>query len=230
MSFNTTIREVMHDADNLMSADEPVKNARPQFELETARSLILIDETGPVGLLTRSRMRQIAEEEMGRPARDFLVPVPMLLQTQTLAEARKDLELLEFDADRVPVINEEGRFVGVINREVLQRDSSTAVMDHGTFQIRGNTEVVFPVQSGMSVIGSDDSKLGKVDEITVNGDTAVSFTVEHGLLGRHHKRVAAEHVTNCDEENVYLNFGKQEFGLLANVEDLDEEQLPAAAT
>lgn len=225
MSTTTTIRELMHDADNLIGADEPVRNARPQFELETARSLILIDQTGPVGLLTRRRMREVSDTQMSMPVRDFMAPVPTLLQSQTLADARRDLAALEFDADRIPVLNDEGRFVGVVNRDAILRESESLRSDQGTVQIAGDATRSFPIRSGMEVRGSGDEKLGKIDEIVIERDRVASFTIEHGLLGRHHKRVAAEHVTNVDSDTVYLNFGKMEFGLLADVSDVEEDQI-----
>lgn len=225
MSSSTTIRELMHDADNLIGADEPVRNARPQFDLETARSLILIDETGPVGLLTRRRMREITDAQMGMPVRDFSVPVPTVQQSQTLADARRDLAALEFDADRIPVLNDEGRFVGVVNRDAILRESESIRSDQGTVKIGGDESRSFPIHSGMEVRGAGDEKLGKIDEILIERDAAVSFTIEHGLLGRRHKRVATEHVTNVDQDTVYLNFGKTEFGLLADVSDIEEDQI-----
>lgn len=228
MSSDTTILELMHDADNLMGADEPVRNARPQFELETARSLILIDQTGPVGLLTRSRAREISDEQMSMPARDFMVPVPMLQQSQTVAGARRELLDIDFDADRIPVVNDEGRFVGVVNRDAILRDGETLVTDRGTVQINGDVHRTFQVYSGMNVRGAGGEKLGKVDEVTVERDAIASLTIEHGLLGRRHKRVRAEHIANCDDDTLYLNFGKREFGFLSDVEDIDVDNTAAS--
>lgn len=227
MSSSTTIRELMHDADNLIGADELVRNARPQFELETARSLILIDETGPVGLLTRRRMREISDAQMSMPVRDFMVPVPTVQQSQTLADARRDLAALEFDADRLPVLNDEGRFVGVVNRDAILREAESLRSDQGMVQINGDASRNVPIHSGMEVHGAGDEKLGKIDEIVIERDRVASFTIQHGLLGRRHKRVAAEHITsvNVDEDTVYLNFGKTEFGLLADTSDIEEDQI-----
>ncbi|CAN5807152.1 hypothetical protein BH23CHL2_BH23CHL2_33560 [soil metagenome] len=229
MSSDTTIRELMHDADNLMGADEPVRNARPQFDLETARSLILIDQTGPIGLLTRSQMRKISDEQMSLPARDFMVPVPMLQQTQTVAEARQELTEITFDADRIPVVNDDRRFVGVVNREAILRDGESFTTDHGTVRVNGEVNRSFQIQSGMNVRGAEGEKLGKIDEIIVERDAVASFTIEHGLLGRRHKRVKAEHVANLDDDAVYLNFGKREFKFLADVEALDPDEAAATA-
>lgn len=220
----------MHDADNLMAADEPVKNARQQFELETARSLILIDESGPVGLLTRSRMRQIPETEMGLPARDFAVTVPILKQSQTLAEARSDLEVVDFDANRIPVVNDQGRFVGVIDRDVVMREAETIVAGRGTVAANDGSARSYSIEVGMEVLGVDSNKLGKVDEILLERDHVASFTIAHGLFGRHHKRIGADHITNVDDEAIYIDFGKKEFGFLADVEDREEDITPVAAS
>lgn len=228
MSSDTTIQDLMHAPDNLMGADEPVRNARPQFDLETARSLILIDQTGPVGMLTRSRVREIPDEQMSLPARDFMVPVPMLQQSQTVAAARQELAGIDFDADRLPVVNDDQRFVGVVNRDAILRDSDSFTTDRGTVQINGDVNRSFQVYSGMNVRGAGGEKLGKVAEVTVERDAVASLTIEHGLLGRRHKRVRAEHIANCDDDTLYLNFGKREFGFLSDVEDIDADKTSAS--
>ncbi len=229
MSFDMTVREFMHDADNLMAADEPVKNAKQQFELETVRSLILIDASGPVGLLTRGRMRELSDADLELKARDVAVTVPVLKQTQTLADARTDLGSVDFDADRIPVVDDSGLFVGVVDREVIMRESETVLAGRGAVTDE-NGQPLHTIVVGMDVLGTDGNKLGKVDEIVLERDHVASFTIEHGLLGRHHKRVAADHVANADDEAVYLDFGKTEFGFLSDVEDLDEEHVPTAAS
>ena len=231
MSAETTIRELMHDADNLMAADEPVKNARKQFELETARSLILVDGTGPIGLLTRSRMRQISDSEMGLPARDFAVHVPVLHVSQSLADARQHLGSAEFDANRIPVVNDDGRFVGVIDRDVVMRQAETVETDSGTLVVSNNgSDQRYSLEVGMTVKGSDDNKLGKVNAITQERDHVTSFLVEHGLFGRHHKRIAAEHVAKVEDDAVFIDFGKTEFGFLSDIEEIEEDATPMAAS
>jgi hypothetical protein len=230
MSFDTTLRDLMHDADNLMAADEPVKYARKQFELESVRSLILVDGSGPIGLLTRSRMRQIPESDMLLPARDFAVTVPILRQSQSLAEAQVDLGAVEFDADRIPVVNDNGQFVGVIDREVIKREAETVVTGRGMVRTSNGGEHQYMLEVGMEVLGADDNKLGKIDEITLEREYVAAFIIEHGLFGRHHKRVTAEHVTKVADGTVFLNFGKTEFGLLADIEERSEDTASVAAS
>ena len=230
MSMKTTVRDLMHDADNLMTADEPVKNARQQFELETVRSLILIDQSGPVGILTRSQMNQIPETDLGLPARDFAAMVPILRQSQPLAEARNDLTVLDFDADRIPVVNDEGRFVGVIDREALQRQTEVITTGSATVVASEDSSRLFEIQIGMEVLGADGDKLGKIDQIVLEQGRAKSFTVQHGLFGRHHKRIATDHITSADYEAVHIDFGKREFGFLADVEDNEKDAAPLVAT
>lgn len=227
MSLDTTIRALMHDADNLMVADEPVKNAQKQFELETARSLILVDSSGPVGLLTRSSMQRIPESDLTLPARAYATPVPLLQQSWTLAEARQHLGQVDFDAQSIPVVNEEGRLVGAIDREVVLREAETVTAGDGPVEVDGR---IYTVQAGMTVLGIDDNKLGKVDEITLERERVASFTVAHGLFGRHHKRLAAEHITRADTEAVYVDFGKTEFGLLSDIEEREEDRTTLAAS
>lgn len=221
MQSELTVRDLMHDADNLIAADEPVQSAIPQFELETTRSLILIDGTGPIGVLTRRRINEMSDAERQQPARDFVIDVPVLEQSQTVGEARSQIAAIDFDADRLPVVNTDGMLVGVINRETLLREADTSVTDRGTVQLPGNA--VGEIYSGMEVRGSGDGKLGKVDKVVVERGQVSSFTIEHGLLGRHHKRVTADHVAAVESDTLRLDFDKTEFGFLSDIEDLDEE-------
>lgn len=223
-----TVGDLMHDADNLIMADEPVGNARPQFKLETTRSLILVDTDGPVGLLTRRRVNELGEEDLERPARDFVEHVPMFPVDMPVTQARAELENVSFDADRIPVVNEEGRLAGVVLRETLMREAETAHADQGVARLRDDR--VVEIHAGMEVRGADGDKLGKVDDIVIEGDTVASFTVSHGLLGRNHKRVTAEHITEVDEDKVHLDFGKQEFGFLPDIKDIEDEESRTALT
>jgi hypothetical protein len=90
-------------------------------------------------------------------------------------------------------------------------------------------ERMVEIRSGMEVRGADDDKLGKVDDIVIERDVVGSFTVSHGLLGRGHKRVTAEHVTAVDDA-VHLDFGKQEFNFLPDIKDIEEEESHTSLT
>jgi len=217
-----TVGDLMHDADNLLLADEPVSSAKPQFDLETTRSLLLVDNNGPVGLLTRRRVSELSDADLERPARDFVDHVPMFPASMPVAEARAQLESLPFDADRIPVVNDNGQLVGVVPRETLLREAVTAHADQGIARLRDDRMV--ELHAGMEVRGSDGDKLGKVDDIVIEEDVVASFTVSHGLFGRNHKRITAEHITEVSDDTVHLDFGKQEFGFLPDVKDIEEDE------
>ncbi len=218
-----TVGDLMHDADNLIMADEPVHNAKPQFDLETTRSLILVDGSGPVGLLTRRSVRELSEADWGRPVRDFAIPVPTLMQSLPIMAAREEIEAVEFDADRLPVVNSDGRLVGSILRETLMRETETTHADRGPLRVGGNGRTI-EIRSGTEVRGVGDEKLGKVDDIVIERNIVAAFTVSHGLLGRRQKRITAEHVASVDDNSIHLDFGKTEFGLLPDIEDIEREQ------
>jgi CBS-domain-containing membrane protein len=230
MQSELTVRDLMHDADNLIAADEPVQSAVPQFELETTRSLILIDGSGPIGLLTRQQVRGLSDDERQRPARDFMIDVPVLEQSLPITAALSEFNAndVDFNADRIPVVNNEGMLVGVVDREVLLREADTAVTDRGMVPLANDRDTLVEVRSGMEVRGSGDGKLGKLDKIIVERGQVSSFTIAHGLLGRHHKRVTADHVAAVEEDTLRLDFDKTEFGFLSDIEDLDEEVRPAS--
>ncbi len=230
MNARPTARDLMHDADNLIGADEPVRYAKPQFELETTRSLILVDGSGPVGLLTRQRVNGLGEAEWDLPAREFAVPVPILSQTQPVSSARQGIASVDFEADRIPVVNDEGRLVGIVDRETLMREAETAHVDRGPVHIRGNGGRAVELRVGMTVRGVDEEKLGNVDDVIVNRGTVGSFTISHGLLGRHHTQVTTEHIAAIDDHSVYLDFGKTEFDFLPDVEDTTKNDARPALT
>jgi hypothetical protein len=225
MQTGLTVRDLMRDADNLIAADEPVQNAVPQFELETMRSLILIDGTGPIGLLTRQRVRELSDDERRRPARDFMIDVPVLEQTLPVTSALEEFNAhdVDFSADRIPVVNTDGMLVGVVDRETLLREADTMVTEQGMVPLANDRDTLVEIRSGMEVRGSGDGKLGKVDKIVIERGHVSYFTIEHGLLGRHHKRVTADHVAGVEGDTLRLDFDKTEFSFLSDIEDLDEE-------
>lgn len=218
-----TVSDLMYSPDNIIAGDEPARLALPQFDAGTARSLIVVGDRGPLGVLTRQRAEALDEDELGQPVRDFVQPTPILSSTMSPQEAGSLAREADFESDRLPVVNGDGKLVGVVNREELLHAADTAVTGEGHVALSGpdGSPMDQSVASGMTVYGSDDKKLGEIDQVITERGAAVAFIVKHGLLGRGHKRIAAEHVTAVEDGSVRLVIGKMEFNQLADVDELE---------
>lgn len=225
--------------------DEPVRVARRRMESQTRRSLIVVQQDLPVGVV---QWRDIMTEgDAEAPVQDFMVrEFPRLTLDMSVEEARDHLANLGVDVDRLPVVDEAGRLVGEVPRtavshqqEVIEtvptaeagaspepwpedRDAATVTDGSPDVTTRGTTEGNGEpsIGSGLNVVGSDDKKLGTVDQVIVDpAGRLMAFTVTHGLLGRKHKRVPADVIDHVEDDNVVVSIGHTEFSQLADIED-----------
>jgi uncharacterized protein YrrD len=78
------------------------------------------------------------------------------------------------------------------------------------------------IVNGMTVSGSDGSKLGEVSDLlsSVSGQLE-ALVVAHGLFGRKHKKVPSDLITSADNDQVILTIGSTEFKQLADIEQTE---------
>lgn len=223
MNEMKTVADVMYNPDNIVVDSEPARITLPQFDANNVRSLLVVSESGPLGIITRQRAEALDEDELNQPIRDFVQQIPVLSDTMSLQEAGTLARSADFESDRLPVVNESGKLVGAVRRTELMQAAETQVEGEGrvTMTRSDGTPPDQTITSGMTVHGSDDKKLGEVDQIVNEGGQAVAFTVKHGMLGRGRKRVTTDHITTIDDGGLRLDFGKMEFGQLADVEELE---------
>lgn len=225
MAEERTISQLMQTPDNVVAADGTVRATLPQFKLETARALIAVAGQRPIGALTRNQVDGLGEEDLDRPVHEFVIDVPVFEESMSLDAARIHADAIHFELDRLPVIDSEGLLIGVIDRGILIKEADTFRSDEGplTLTRNGAAGTAVEVAKGMTVRGSDDEKLGELDEVFMEQTRVTALIVKHGLLGRHHKRVSSDHVVRVAEGDVYLDFGKQEFKFLADMEKMEAE-------
>lgn len=225
MAEERTISQLMQTPDNVVAADGSVRTTLPQFKLETARALIAVAGHRPIGALTRNRVDGLAEIDLDRPVHEFVIDVPVFEESMSLDAARMQADAGHFEVDRLPVIDADGILVGVIDRSVLIHEADTFRTEQGALEVSraGVDSATVELTKGMTVRGSDDEKLGEIDEVFVEQGRVAALIVKHGLLGRHHKRIASDHVVRASTDDVYLDFGKQEFKFLADMEKLEAE-------
>jgi hypothetical protein len=225
MAEERTISQLMQTPDNVVAADASVRGTLPQFKLETARSLIAVAGHRPIGALTRNQVDGLAEADLDRPVHEFVIDVPVIEEGMTLDSARARAEATYFELDRLPVIDADGILVGVVDRGALIHEADTFSTEQGALEVTrsGVDSAVVELTKGMTVRGTDDEKLGEIDQVLVEQGQIAALIVKHGLLGRHHKRISSDHVVRASDADVYLDFGKQEFKFLADMEKVEAE-------
>lgn len=213
-----SLSEITRPPEYIARATEPVRSLRHQFENEAIRSMIVLGDAGPLGVITRREFRSMGDDQLDDPVSDHVLEVPMLKESMSMTEARETVQNTSFDAERLPVINEEGQLVGEVMREELLQESPTHTAESASIEVRKDGSIA-TIQSGMDVRGSDGKKLGQVDDLFVENERATELRVKHGLLGRRHKRIPGDVVQMVQDDEVHLSIGEMEFNALANIED-----------
>ncbi|HEX7101386.1 MAG TPA: CBS domain-containing protein [Nitrolancea sp.] len=223
----TTVGQVMIPVQDIIKQDEDIRMARRRMESEAKRSLIVVDGDAPVGMLEWSRM--IHQE--GTPSQtlvsDFMTrDVPLLTQDMPLDAAGQQLGSV--DLETFPVVDTDGHLVGEVPRSAILRRQES--IDQATVNepipagapAATAASPLSQIVSGMTVSGSDGSKLGQVSDLLsgVSGQME-AMVVEHGLFGRKHKKVPADLITGVGDDHVILTIGSTEFKQLADIEQTE---------
>ena len=124
--MTVTVREAMVPEPTTLRVDDSGQDAGKCFaEREDVRAVFVVDEEGLlVGVITRKTLvreivaagrdpREVRLREIAEPPRFTLDPA------MSLDDGFHELE--ERDFERVPVVEEGGRLVGVLSRAVVQR-------------------------------------------------------------------------------------------------------------
>ncbi|MBX5445561.1 CBS domain-containing protein [Sphaerobacter sp.] len=229
--------------------DETVRTARRRMEAQAIRSLIVVDEDRPVGVIQWRDIMRDNEVPADAAVADYMVrEFPVLNPDLSLVQARSQLGE-EIDFDRLPVVDESGHLIGEVPRTALSQvgevmesapaaeegastETWTTVREEEMTVTTGRgaeveveevaaDEVAFPtIGAGMVVKGANGRKLGTVDQVIVDSNgDLTAFTVQHGLFGRKHKRIPADLVGQVEDDAVVLSIAGTEFNMLPDVED-----------
>ena len=223
MADTMMISDLVSAEVNTIEPHETVRSAHRRMESQTLRSLIVVDDNRPVGVV---RWRDIGTTDgdalvSDQMTRDF----PVLTNTMAVMDARTHLGDVDFD--NIPVVDENGQLVGEVPRNSLIHHGTTSTgEDHLTadgMPARGDTGHAANIQADMEVVDAEGHKLGKVSEVSSDPTThrMSHVMIEHGMLRKKHKRVPVDTVTRFDGDSVVLGITKTEFDFLADVEDQD---------
>jgi len=223
----TTVGQVMMPVQDIIKQDEDIRMARRRMESEAKRSLIVVDGDAPVGMLEWSRMMRQDDSSNQTLVADFMTrDIPLLTQDMPLNAAGDQLGSV--DLETFPVVDTEGHLVGEVPRSAILRRQESTDQAVTTEPIPAGAPAattespLSQVVSGMTVSGSDGSKLGQVSDLLsgVSGQLE-ALVVEHGLFGRKHKKVPADLITSVGDDQVILTIGSTEFKQLADIEEAE---------
>jgi CBS domain-containing protein len=125
MSEQQTVRDAMVPEPTTLGVAASAQDAGRCLERDDMRAVFVVDDEGRlVGVITRKTLvREVVAK--GRDPRDVPLreiaepPIFTLEAALSLDEGFHKLE--ELDLERVPVVEEGGRLVGVLSRAVVQR-------------------------------------------------------------------------------------------------------------
>lgn len=212
----TRIDEVMTDEVNYMEAHEPASHAKRRMDTNELRSLLVVEDDRPVGMIQWNRLRRASDDELTQPVSVFITTdFPTIRQGESIEEVNSRVHQ-DINVDQVPVVSDSGTMVGGVNRNQLALSAEPA---GGTTDESGEPpRQSVPVHEGMTVKDSHGSKLGSLTEAEFKTDGGVEFLiVEHGLLFKHQKRLPGDLIKDVQEDDVLLAIDSQEFGMMQNV-------------
>jgi len=151
----------------------------------------------------------------------MLTELPVLRADMTVDQVRSEWSSMNVDLDHLPVVDGDGALIGEVARGAITKSetatsSATEQIISGPDQERNAPTV--HLEQGMNVVGVVGKKLGTVDEVDLSAEGHIShFTVKHGMLGRHAKRLPADVINNVDDDGVHLSIDQMEFKMLADI-------------
>lgn len=220
----STISDLISDSMDTIEAHETVRAAQRRMESQTLRSLIVVDDNRPVGVVKWRDLRSADGDET--VATHMTTDFPVLRSGMEITEAHGHLGDVDFD--NIPVIDENGQLQGQVPRGAIVHheidvDENERIDTTGEPAFSGADDTGFDLRIGMDVIDAEENKLGTLTEMSDDPTTRrlAHLVVEHGLLRKKHKRLPADTVSRVDGDNVILGITKMEWGFLADIEDDD---------
>jgi Mg/Co/Ni transporter MgtE len=224
MADTMMISDLVSSDVNMIEPHETVRSAHRRMESQTLRSLIVVENNQPVGVVKWRNIRTADGDALvsAHMTTDF----PVLTNSMEVVDARTHLGDVDFD--NIPVVDENGQLIGEVPRGALIHHETTSTGEDRTdadgMPVAGAGDShAANIQADMEVVDAEGHKLGKVTEVSSDPTThrMAHVTIEHGLLRKKHKRVPVDTVTRFDGDSVVLGITKTEFDFLADIEDQD---------
>ena len=221
MAEETRISDLITGDLDTIEASETVRAATRRMESQTLRSLIVVNDDRPVGVV---KWRDLRNADVDSPVSAYMVTdFPVLRNSMDITEAHGHLGGVDFD--HIPVVNEDGQLIGEVPRgAIVHHETSSEQEDRVTVNgdpVIETTRPSFDLRADMDVVDVEGSKLGKVTEITNDPTThrLSQVLVEHGLLRKKHKRIPTDTIKDVSDDTVVLAISKMEWDFLTDVED-----------
>lgn len=222
MADTMMISELVSADINTIEPHETVRSAHRRMESQTLRSLIVIESGRPVGVV---KWRDIRTADGDALVSDFMTTdFPVLTNNMGITDARTHLGDVDFD--NIPVVDDNGQLIGEVPRGALIHHETVStgedqVTADGMPATAMDSGPAADVQADMNVIDAEDSKLGKISEVSSDPTThrLSHLVIEHGMLRKKHKRVPVDTVSRVEGDTVVLGITKLEFDFLADIED-----------
>jgi CBS-domain-containing membrane protein len=222
MEDHTVISDLVSEGLDTIGSQESVRAAHRRMEAQSLRSLIVVDDDRPVGIVKWRALR--SADSASTVATCMTTDFPVLRKDMHVTEAHGHIGDVDFD--NIPVIDEEGRLVGEVPRgAIVHHEVPTDREDHltatGDPAVPASVSAFPDLRAGMDVVAAEGGKLGKVTELSDDPTThrLAHVLVEHGLLRKKHKRVPTDTIGRLDGDTVVLKISKTEWGILSDVED-----------
>lgn len=214
---SSMVSELVSNELDTIEPNETVRAAQRRMESQTLRSLIVVENNVPVGVVKWRTLRSANADDMVSVHMETAFPV--LRSTMLTSEA--SIEIGDVDFDNIPVVDENGALVGEVPRSsLLQTEADATPVDT---IVAEETTMLLNLTAGQTVVDAEDSKLGTVTEIVNDAATAriMQVVVEHGLLRKKHKRIPADTINAVGSDEVTLGITKTEWDFLPDDEDQD---------
>jgi CBS domain-containing protein len=205
-----------------ISPDETVTVAKRRMESQTSRSLIVVDDNRPVGVI---QWRGLARHEGNEMVRDVMqTEFPILRAGMSVEDVRSYLSGVDVDLDHLPVVDESGMLLGEVPRGMITKGETAtnvateSVVAGPAAETTRAAELQIRLEQGMKVVGASGKNLGTVDLVDLSAEGHIAhFTVKHGFLGRNSKRLPADVINRVEGNEVHVHLDSPEFKMLADV-------------
>jgi CBS domain-containing protein len=200
-SVEPTMETVMRPPAHTVTPDTPLDDARQLFIAETMRSMIVVDQDRPVGIVSWADIGSLNMPIPGKKVADAMTPnPPSIVLNAPLSEGRSLLE--STDHDVIPVVDQSGALVGeAFRRELLSPDQPYTAEPGG--------ESAPHVHSGMALLNDAGDQLGTVDYVASDVQGRVThLEVTTGRLIKHRTRIPFDLVSRIHEDTIYVAIDK----------------------
>lgn len=215
------VGDLIAESFDTITPNESITVAKRRMESQTARSLIVVEDDRPVGVV---QWRGLARHDGNALVRDaMLTQIPVLRADMPIPAVRDALRDVDVDLDHLPVVDDGGLLIGEVPRGLITKSematsAATEAVVSGPEQDRDVPTV--HLENGMKVVGASGKNLGTVSQVNLNSEGRIShFLVKYGMLGRSHKRLPADVIRAVDGNEVRLTLDQMEFKMLADVGD-----------